>query len=63
MRKYKQVKEKNVTFDMQEWAEVERRASVAGLKTESAGATAVYPHENPWGGVYRREPCFPNPLG
>ncbi|SFX41129.1 plasmid mobilization protein [Ruminococcus sp. XPD3002] len=33
MRKYKQVKEKKVTFDMNEWAEVERRAAAAGLKT------------------------------
>ena len=33
MRKYKQVKEKKVTFDMQEWAEVERRAAAAGMKT------------------------------
>ena len=33
MRKYKQVKEKKVTFDMEEWAEVERRAAAANLKT------------------------------
>lgn len=33
MRKNKQVKEKKVTFDMKEWAEVERRAAAAGLKT------------------------------
>lgn len=33
MRKYKQVKEKKVTFDMQEWAEIERRAAAAGMKT------------------------------
>ena len=33
MRKYKQVKEKKVTFDMKEWAEVEHRAAAAGLKT------------------------------
>ena len=33
MRKYKQVKEKKVTFDMNEWAEVERRAAAAGMKT------------------------------
>ena len=33
MRKYKQVKEKKVTFDMQEWAEVERRAAVCHTKT------------------------------
>lgn len=33
MRKYKQVKEKKVTFSMDEWAEVERRAAAAGLKT------------------------------
>lgn len=33
MRKYKQVKEKKVTFDMSEWAEVERRAALMGVKT------------------------------
>ena len=33
MRKYKQVKEKKVIFDMKEWAEVERRASEMNLKT------------------------------
>ncbi len=33
MRKYKQVKEKKVTFDMQEWAEVERRAAACHTKT------------------------------
>ena len=33
MRKYKQVKEKKVTFDMNEWAEVERRAAAMHLKT------------------------------
>ena len=33
MRKYKQVKEKKVTFDMDEWAEVERRAAAIGIKT------------------------------
>ena len=33
MRKYKQVKEKKVTFDMTEWAEVERRAAAMNLKT------------------------------
>ena len=33
MRKYKQVKEKKVTFDMQEWAEVERRAAACLTKT------------------------------
>ena len=33
MRKYKQVKEKKVTFDMTEWAEVERRAAAMHLKT------------------------------
>ena len=33
MRKYKQVKEKKVTFDMKEWAEVERRAALCHMKT------------------------------
>ena len=33
MRKYKQVKEKKITFGMDEWAEVERRAAVMGVKT------------------------------
>ena len=33
MRKYKQVKEKKVTFDMSEWAEVERRAAACCTKT------------------------------
>lgn len=33
MRKYKQVKRKEVAFDMKEWAEVERRAAAAGVKT------------------------------
>lgn len=33
MRKYKQVKEKKVTFDMQEWSEVERRAAACHTKT------------------------------
>ena len=33
MRKYKQVKEKQVTFDMREWAEVERRAAAAGSRS------------------------------
>ena len=33
MRKYKQVKEKKVTFDMTEWTEVERRAAAMHLKT------------------------------
>ena len=33
MRKYKQVKEKKVTFDMQEWAEVERKAAACHTKT------------------------------
>ena len=33
MRKYKQVKRKEVAFSMEEWAEVERRAAAAGLKT------------------------------
>lgn len=32
-RKYKQVKEKKVTFDMKEWAEVERRAAACHTKT------------------------------
>lgn len=33
MRKYKQVKEKKITFGMDEWAEVERRAALMGVKT------------------------------
>ena len=33
MRKYKQVKEKKVTFDMNEWAEIERRAAACHTKT------------------------------
>lgn len=33
MRKYKQVKEKKVTYDLDEWAEVERRAEKLKLKT------------------------------
>lgn len=33
MRKYKQVKEKKITFDMNEWAEVERRAAACHTKT------------------------------
>ena len=33
MRKYKQVKEKKITFDMEEWAEVERRAAACHTKT------------------------------
>lgn len=33
MRKYKQVKEKKVTFDMQQWAEVERRAEACHTST------------------------------
>ena len=33
MRKYKQVKEKKVTYDLDEWAEVEHRAEKLKLKT------------------------------
>ena len=33
MRKYKQVKRKEVAFDLNEWAEVERRAAAMNLKT------------------------------
>ena len=33
MRKYKQVKEKKVTFDMQQWAEVKRRAEACHTST------------------------------
>ena len=33
MRKYKQVKEKKVTFDLNEWAEIERRAAACHTKT------------------------------
>lgn len=33
MRKYKQVKEKKVTYSLPEWAEVERRAASMNLKT------------------------------
>ncbi len=32
VRKYKQVKRKEVVFDLNEWAEVERRAAAANLK-------------------------------
>lgn len=32
-RKYKQVKEKKITYDLEEWAEVERRAAIACMKT------------------------------
>ncbi len=32
VRKYKQVKRKEVVFDLNEWAEVERRAAEANLK-------------------------------
>lgn len=35
MRKYKQVKEKKITFDMQQWAEVERRAAACHTTTTS----------------------------
>jgi len=33
MRKYKQVKEKKVTYDLDEWREVERRAAKLKMKT------------------------------
>ena len=33
MRRYKQVHRKEVAFDLKEWAEVERRASAAKVKT------------------------------
>ena len=33
MRKYKQVKEKKVTYDLEEWEEVERRARKMKMKT------------------------------
>ena len=33
MRKYKQVKEKKVTYDLDEWEEVERRAKKMKMKT------------------------------
>lgn len=33
MRKYKQVKEKKVTYSLPEWAEIERRAAEMNLKT------------------------------
>ncbi|MCX4375876.1 MAG: plasmid mobilization relaxosome protein MobC [Lachnospiraceae bacterium] len=33
MRKYKQVKEKKVTYPIEEWKEVERRASALSMKT------------------------------
>ena len=33
MRKYKQVKEKKVTYSLPEWAEVEKRAAELSLKT------------------------------
>lgn len=35
MRKYKQVKEKKITFDMKQWAEVERRAAACHTTTTS----------------------------
>lgn len=35
MRKYKQVKEKKITFDMKQWAEVERRADACNKTTTS----------------------------
>ena len=35
MRKYKQVKEKKITFDMEQWAEVERRAAACRTTTTS----------------------------
>ena len=35
MRKYKQVKEKKITFDMNQWAEVERRADACNKTTTS----------------------------
>lgn len=33
MRKYKQVKRKEINFSMEEWAEVERHAAIMGVKT------------------------------
>lgn len=33
MRKYKQVKRKEIDFSLEEWAEVERRAAIMGVKT------------------------------
>lgn len=33
MRKYKQVKEKKITYSLEEWAEIERRAAAVSLKT------------------------------
>lgn len=33
MRKYKQVKRKEVDFDLKDWAVVERRAAAMGVKT------------------------------
>lgn len=35
MRKYKQEKEKKITFDMKQWAEVERRADACNKTTTS----------------------------
>ena len=35
MRKYKIVKEKKITFDMKQWAEVERRADACNKTTTS----------------------------
>lgn len=35
MRKYKQVKEKKITFDMKQWAEIERRADACNKTTTS----------------------------
>ena len=46
-RKYKIVKEKKVTFDMEQWAKVERRADACNMKTtafirDSALNTELY---------------------
>jgi hypothetical protein len=42
MRKYKQVEEKRVIFEMQEWAEVKLRAATED--SDKAGKQALNPH-------------------
>ena len=45
MRKNKQVEEKRVTFEMQEWAEVKLRAATEDSdKTGKQGKQALDPH-------------------
>lgn len=42
VRKYKQVKRKEVVFDLNEWAEVERRAAAEKRKGQRKG-NPLYP--------------------